>query len=348
MSTLRSQKNLTFIYHDLPNWLMPLKKIVGTHLYYSIWQRTALGPARRQHIAGKFDCAHHITFGSWRQTTHLHKLGIPLLIGPIGGAEMATLALVRSLPVIAQISEGVRYLTNVIGLLNPALRRALRNATVFSKTVDTQRWLMRMGIKSEVSLEIGVDATTMTPKQRSTREGPLKLIFVGRLLGWKGVLLAIRAVAEARTAGTDVTLTVVGNGTLKAKCERLIAALDVENSVTMIGSRPQREVFALLASHDALLFPSMHDSSGNVVLEALGHGLPVICLDLGGPSMLVDPSVGVVVSTAAATESTVINGLSSAISRIASDRVLLEQLSETARQRALNLSWAAAVDRVYA
>ena len=45
----------------------------------------------------------------------------------------------------------------------------------------------------------------------------------------------------------------------------------------------------LYRRHHALLYPSLHDSSGNVVLEALFHGLPVVCLDLGGPAEIVDP-----------------------------------------------------------
>lgn len=347
LSAICAPANLKFLYHDLPDWLMPLKKLVGTHLYYSIWQRSALTLARRQHQVERFDCVHHITFGSWRQTTHLHKLGIPLLIGPIGGAEMATLRLVQSLPAVAQISESIRYLINLIGLLNPTLRCALRSARVISKTADTQAWLMRIGVSSEVSLEIGIDTGSMVTRDRGTGQGPLKLIFVGRLLGWKGVLLAISAVAQARAAGADVTLTIVGNGKLRVRCERLIAALGVEKSVTLVGSKPQSEVFALLASHDALLFPSMHDSSGNVILEAFGHGLPVICLDLGGPAMLVDSSVGVVVSTAAKTAPQVCSDLAAVIGHIASDRQLLEQLSSDARKRAVHSSWAAAVKRVY-
>ena len=43
-------------------------------------------------------------------------------------------------------------------------------------------------------------------------------------------------------------------------------------------------------SHDFLLFPSLHDSGGFVVLEALCHGMPVLCLDLGGHSRPVQRS----------------------------------------------------------
>ena len=49
---------------------------------------------------------------------------------------------------------------------------------------------------------------------------------------------------------------------------------------------------------DLFVYPSLHNSSGNAVLEALSFGLPVVCLDLGGPAQIVTPKSGVIVSTA--------------------------------------------------
>jgi glycosyltransferase involved in cell wall biosynthesis len=50
-------------------------------------------------------------------------------------------------------------------------------------------------------------------------------------------------------------------------------------------------------SHDFLLFPSLHDSGGFVVLEALCHGMPVLCLDLGGPKEIVSLDSGLIIKT---------------------------------------------------
>ena len=48
-----------------------------------------------------------------------------------------------------------------------------------------------------------------------------------------------------------------------------------------------RKLFDQYQTHDLFVYPSLHDSSGNVVLEALSFGLPVVCLDLGGPAQIV-------------------------------------------------------------
>ncbi|HEY6433902.1 MAG TPA: glycosyltransferase, partial [Acetobacteraceae bacterium] len=61
---------------------------------------------------------------------------------------------------------------------------------------------------------------------------------------------------------------------------------------------PQQELFHLYDSHDLFVFPSLHDSGGTVVLEALSRGLPVMCLDLGGPRLIVTPDCGIIVPTA--------------------------------------------------
>ena len=58
--------------------------------------------------------------------------------------------------------------------------------------------------------------------------------------------------------------------------------------------------------HDALLFPSLRDSGGMVVLEALAHGLPVVCTDRGGPGLIVNRRCGRVVKTSGRTKDEVI------------------------------------------
>jgi glycosyltransferase involved in cell wall biosynthesis len=97
--------------------------------------------------------------------------------------------------------------------------------------------------------------------------------------------------------------------------------------------------------HDALLFPSLHDSSGNVVLEALSSGLPVVCLDVGGPALLVDPSCGFKVRPGAPQQ--VVEDLARALATLADDRRLILSMGEAALYRAReHFSWAHQVSRM--
>lgn len=82
-----------------------------------------------------------------------------------------------------------------------------------------------------------------------------------------------------------------------------------------------------------------------VVLEALSHGMPVVCLDLGGPGVAVDESCGRVVRTAGRSEEEVIERLAAALHELGQVPAMRERL-EGARARAVAFDWAKKVRRL--
>ena len=89
-------------------------------------------------------------------------------------------------------------------------------------------------------------------------------------------------------------------------------------------------------------------SGGTVVLEALSRGVPVICLDLGGPAEFVTPDCGTIVSTQAQSAEQVIAGLAKALHDHAHTPAAQRSASRlSAMQRARELSWHHQVHRVY-
>jgi glycosyltransferase involved in cell wall biosynthesis len=96
----------------------------------------------------------------------------------------------------------------------------------------------------------------------------------------------------------------------------------------------------LLRGYKALVFPSLHDSGGIVVLEALSEGLPVVCLDLGGPGTVVNESCGIVVPTENADETQTIGRISNAMISLGTmPDVVWRRLSAGATAKANELSW---------
>jgi glycosyltransferase involved in cell wall biosynthesis len=84
-----------------------------------------------------------------------------------------------------------------------------------------------------------------------------------------------------------------------------------------------------------------------IVLEALSEGLPVVCLDLGGPGFMVNASCGIVVPTTDADEAQVVREIANAMISMGSMTVTeLEDLSRGAIARASELSWAALTARI--
>ena len=144
------------------------------------------------------------------------------------------------------------------------------------------------------------------------RVPPLKLLYAGQFRPLKGVHLAVQAMALIRNQ-VLVELTIVGRGPEESRLKEEVRRLRLDQCIHFYPWIPKAQVLALHATHDAFLFPSLHDSSGTVVVEAIAHGRPVICLDLGGPAVTVDEHCARIVSTRDRTEEQVIQGIADAI-----------------------------------
>lgn len=327
--------NLQFVFFR-PAWLarVPLNSTTA-QLLYTAWQFALLPFARSLKREQGFDLAIHCTYGVFRHPSFLGYLGIPFVFGPVGGGEDAPWALKRSIRGREKIKELLRSLLNKTALFDPFLWVAYAKATlILTKTEDTRQalpWPFRQ--RAIVYPEIGIDASAnIQPSLRQAGE-PLRVLFAGRLLGWKGAHLAIRAVAQAVAQGVPVEFTLLGKGPFELELRRVAAAVGLQDSIRWVSQMPQQELFALYQTMHCFLFPSLHDSSGNVVLEAQACGLPVICLDIGGPATLVDSGTAIVVSTQNQNEEGVIRGLAEAIQRLVDDEHGRRVMSKAAFER---------------
>jgi len=80
--------NLHFLYYDLPQWLQRWKKLPGgIHIYYLLWQWGAYQFVKSVHRQKRFDLVHHITFVLIHMPGFMGNLGIPFILGPVGGGE---------------------------------------------------------------------------------------------------------------------------------------------------------------------------------------------------------------------------------------------------------------------
>ena len=84
-----------------------------------------------------------------------------------------------------------------------------------------------------------------------------------------------------------------------------------------------------------------------MVLEAMAHGLPTVCLDLGGPAVIVNHSCGRVIRTRGKTETEVTEALGDALAELAADVHLRAWLKEGALARCRKYQWSKVVRRLY-
>ena len=123
--------------------------------------------------------------------------------------------------------------------------------------------------------------------------------------------------------------------------------LGIAHAVEWNGWMHQSELASVYRSHDVFLFPSLHDSSGGVVLDAMSYGLPVVCFDLGGPGVLVTENSGIVVTTALRGRQQLVAALAEAMKILAGEPDTLRAVQLGALARAREFTWAGVVRQVY-
>lgn len=347
-------ESVRFAYYDLPErWSRFKKGRRGIHFYYFLWQAGATRFARRLHAAEAFDLVHHVTFVVIRQPSFMGMLGIPFVLGPVSGGERIPLALRTRFPFRAWCAEWLRDVADATARIDPLVRASFDRASRIYVTSERARRMVpvRYRARTETRLAIGLSESEIATAAARERPGietrRWRALFVGNLLDWKGLELALTAFAAASKAHDRLRLTVVGSGPDRARWKSLARDLGVDSKVTWLDWMSRDRLADVYASHQALLFPSLRDSGGMVVLEAMAHGLPVVCLDAGGPGRIVDDRSGIRIPTHRMSHSQVVGALESALVRLAFDAASVHKLSEGARARVRRFTWASLAASVY-
>ena len=345
-------QDLRVHYFEAPAFGMHPHRQLNSRAYYTWWQWRVRGLVRQ--LLGKrhYDLVHHLTWGTLRFPCMLGGLGVPLVMGPLGGGEAAPLRLFKGLPLKVRAFDVLRSLTLTWVRIDPlATWGPRRAALVLCKSADSLRALpLSVQARALVMPEIGsppVGFRQRDDPQLVTGTGSARLLFAGRLLGWKGVDLVVGAMAQLRQQGADVVLDIAGDGPLRAHLERRIAALGLQDCVRLLGAIPREQLMVLYSQAEVFVFPSLHDSSGNVVLESMSRGLPVVCLDLGGPQHYINSSCGRVVSTQGRSRRQVETALADTVATLLADRTQLGEMSRQAMAHAQRQSWEAVVQHAY-
>lgn len=343
-------------YHEV-TWAVPFKRgFWAVYPYSYLWQASVHSSVKRLHDKVGFDVAHQITFGSFRYPSSLYKLGLPYLLGPLGGGEETPVSFWWGLGPRGLAFEAIRWVSNRVAVLDPLIRRGLSRASVVvAASPDTARFLQRRGLGNATTVpSIAVDVQPLEARtQRAGHEEEipeLRALFVGRLEAWKGVHLGISAIALARSRGIPVRLAILGSGPQEGRLRSLIDRSSLSEVVDWLPRQSGlTDVRKLYRQSDFLLFPSLHDSGGMVVVEAMEAGLPVVCLDLGGPSLSVTPDTGIRIRAARPRQA--INDLAKAIELLWQDPDRRRSMGDAGRSRALDFyAWstrAQAFDSLY-
>jgi glycosyltransferase involved in cell wall biosynthesis len=163
-------------------------------------------------------------------------------------------------------------------------------------------------------------------RELTERDHPLRVLFVGQIGQRKGIAYLLEAIDQLQV---PCKLTLLGHPTASPP----IMQKALYNH-RWIESAPHAEVLKLMRLHDVLVFPSLFDGFGLVMLEAMAQGTVVIATPhSAAPDLLTDGSDGFIVPIRSA------DAIAERLTQLAEDRNLLATMSEAARQTAARNTW---------
>lgn len=337
--------HLHFSYLDTP----VSKEALRWQLHYLWWQVAARAAARRLHEEVGFDVVQHVSYVRHWTPSGASTVPVPFIWGPVGGAEDTRLDL--DIGRYGQFFEVIRGVALRLGSLNPWVRQTARETTIALATSrETQRALQRWGVPDvRLMSPVGAPDDTVERGRRLEAEGrkagpPIFASVTGRnrLMHWKGFHLGIRAFAAADLQ--DGEYHVFGSGRQEERLKSLARELGVADQVIFWGDVSRETMLDVLDRSYALVHPGIHDAGATVIPEAMSLGVPVLCLDTGGPGVMVDDATGFRAPFGPLDAS--VAGLANAMRRLATEDKLLERMRAACYDRARNrFAWAARIER---
>ncbi|HEX4565653.1 MAG TPA: glycosyltransferase [Vicinamibacterales bacterium] len=181
----------------------------------------------------------------------------------------------------------------------------------------------------------GVDTTLFTAARRNRADAAVNIGYVGRLSAEKNVR-ALAALQDALWAAgiVETRFTIVGDG---AEREWLRTRLPAAEFTGVIRGERLADAYANL---DLFVFPSETETVGNVVLEAMASGVPVVAMARGGTRFIAASTHAALL---AQSEAEFVNFAV----RLVRDRAQRETMAAAARETSLTRSWDAVFDVVY-
>ncbi len=297
------------------------------HFYFRArrWIKDALGQGER------FDLLHQIMPMATRFPSPCAGLGVPFILGPVGGG-VATPKGFRDELGTEPFFMRLRDLDRARLRYDPLLRKTYKEAAaVVCCSPYVADHLRDIPIKRiVVEYEVGIETVSEPEAKTLNPPGKLNMLYVGRIIRTKGLRDAIRALVKLNDL-PEVTLTAAGSGEDLDACKAEAEKLGVASRVTFLGRLPRDDLEHFYQTADLLLFPSFREPTGGVLFEAMRHGLPAIVATTGGPGHIVTDDCGLRVAPITPDQfSTEIAG---AIRRMAADPDMRQAMGEAARRR---------------
>ena len=295
---------------------------------------------------GEFDIVHRITPLTPTTVSPIaakcERAGVPFVMGPLNGGVPWPKGFDAER---RREREWLSYVRDVYKAL-PGRSRMLRSAAaIIAGSKHTASELPKQFHSKQVYIpENAIDPQRFNQVAVQTTKGPLKAIFVGRLVPYKGADMAIEAAAPLLASG-KMTYDIVGDGPARNDLEALVANKGLGNAVKFHGQLPHSSVQDKVVAANILLFPSIREFGGGVVLEAMALGVVPLIVDYAGPAELISKTTGF--SVPIGSREDIVISLQAKLEHLCDQRLILQDMGHSARSHVMDkFTWAAKAQQI--
>jgi len=163
------------------------------------------------------------------------------------------------------------------------------------------------------------------------------VLYAGRLDGIKAMTIGLKAFKKFSADFSRSRLLIIGDGPEEKRLRKLAKDLNVDLATHFYHWMDRKGLLNKMRKADVFLFPSLRDGGGQVVVEAMASGLPVICMELGGPAFHIQEGWGFKIKPGPIEQ--IIGEMTEALRRLYLSPRLKQRLGRKARQRSEFYFW---------
>ena len=220
---------------------------------------------------------------------YIQEHGRPSLIYAqtyLGGVVASRIQKKYAIPFVVTLHYS-GFIDNRIRASHLALCRAhlkTASAVICVSHAMSQRVAQLLNLKT-TTIHNFIDPLLFVPGKE--KASAFQLIFIGDLIPRKQPLLLINAFKLVKSKIPSAQLIIVGDGSLRRKCRRLVRSYGLTGQVIFKGRVPQKELAEILSLAHLLILPSLCESFGLVLAEAMSCGIPVISSNHSGAADII-------------------------------------------------------------
>lgn len=280
---------------DALNWFRE-KYSIFHHMYYILWQHWAWRWVKKSGI--DFDVIHHVTMGDYRITGEMYKCkNAKVVFGPVGGAQITpkSLKIYEKNKVAAKIREFVNKSCDI----NPFYKKSIKAfASVVASNGETYRQVVaiRGADRTKQIVELGLTDEYVNRVIEEKTNNKVKILYAGRLIEKKGIIFLLDVIKQLKCK-IEFELDICGDGYLSDEVHRIVAEYNLCDCVNMHGEIAHSQVTAYYQNADVFVLPSLRETGGTVLLEAMAYAVPIVAFDISFCSQLKEVGCGIFVNT---------------------------------------------------